>query len=188
VQRTYLFVPPEEKREVEALGAHWDGDSKRWYIDPDHTATKFAKWLTYEVDAQDDDRFTIVSDEGYVAAATASCQRCNSNIEVICIYCESGVVSDEPLTRFTVSHIWEIDEELARQLRPWPNFRKAGDPGDEVFANHCPHCGACYDDMYLHTEPDEPFFDVPHAPPGSIRLTPLAGTVRLNGDEHFQVE
>ena len=29
VQRTYLFVPPEEKAEVQALGASWDADSKR---------------------------------------------------------------------------------------------------------------------------------------------------------------
>jgi hypothetical protein len=41
--------------------------------------------------------------------------------------------------------------------------------------------------MYLHSEPDEPFFDIPGAAPGSISLTPLSGTIRLSGDEHFQV-
>jgi len=188
VDRTYLFVPPEEKLDVQALGAHWDGDSKRWYIDYNQIAPKFARWLpaANEADA-DDDAFTISSSQAYVAATTTSCQRCNSNIEVICIHCESGTASDEPLTQFTVSYIWAIDEELARQLQPWPNFRKV-EPNHEVFANHCPHCAASQDDLYLHTEPDDPFFDIPNAPPGSIKLTPLAGNVRLSGEEHFQVD
>jgi hypothetical protein len=34
-QRTYLFVPPEEKLEAQALGAHWDDVTKRWYIQAD---------------------------------------------------------------------------------------------------------------------------------------------------------
>jgi len=190
VQRTYLYVPPEERLEVQALGAHWDGDSKRWYIDLDQTATNFARWLpsAKEVDVRDDEIFTIVSSHAYVASATTPCQRCASNIEVICIHCESGTASGEPLTRFTVSHIWAIDEELTQQLRPWPNFRKTGEPEDEAFANYCPHCGAPQDDLYLHTEPDDFFFDIPNSPPGSIRLTPLLGTVRISGEEHFQVD
>jgi Domain of unknown function (DUF5710) len=190
VQRTYLFVPPEEKLEVQALGAHWDADSKRWYIDPDQTATNYARWLpeTKDLDGHDEEEFTIVSSQAYVAATTTSCQRCNSNIEVICIYCESGTASGEPLTRFTVSHIWALDEKLEQDLRPWPNFRKAGERGDEVFASHCPHCGAVQDDLYLHSEPGDPFFDVAGALSGSIRLTPLARTIRLSGDEHFQVD
>lgn len=56
-----------------------------------------------------------------MAVAPTPCQRCTSNIEVICIQCESGTVSGESMARFTVSHIWAIDETLARQLRPWPN-------------------------------------------------------------------
>lgn len=83
-----------------------------------------------------------------------------------------------------------IDEALARQLASWPGFRRIAAPGPDGtrFANHCPHCGAEQDDRNLHTEPDDPFFDIPHAAPGSIRLTPLAGQVRLSGDEHFRIE
>jgi hypothetical protein len=121
-------------------------------------------------------------------STTTTCQRCNSNIEVVCIHCESGTVSVEPLTRFTVAHIWALEEELARQVRRWPNFRRVIESDDEAFANHCSHCGAQQDDMYLYSEPDEPFFDILDAAPGSISLTPLPGTVRLSGDEHFQVD
>ena len=180
--------------EVQSLGAHWDNDTKRWYIDLDQQPpTRFARWLPgatedeADYEAEDDATFTIVSNQAYVAATTASCQQCNSNIEVICIHCETGTASDEPLTQFTVSHIWAIDEALERQLRPWPNFRKVGKPDDELVANHCPHCGALQDDLYLHTETAGPFFDIPSTPPGSIKLTPLIRTARLSGDEHFQV-
>jgi hypothetical protein len=41
VERPHLFVPPEEKLEVQALG----GDSKRWYIDHEPIAAKFARGL-----------------------------------------------------------------------------------------------------------------------------------------------
>jgi hypothetical protein len=34
----------------------------------------------------------------------------------------------------------------------------------------------------------DPFFDIPHAAPGSLRIIPLTGRVRLSGDEHFVVE
>jgi hypothetical protein len=39
----------------------------------------------------------------------------------------------------------------------------------------------------LHSEPGDPFFDIPNAKPGTIRLTPLQGEVRLSGDERFEI-
>jgi hypothetical protein len=186
VQRTYLFVPPEEKSEVQSLGACWDADSKRWYIDSGELSTKYSRWLP---DAEDDEEFTITSTEVYVAAATMACQRCHSSIEVICIHCESGIVCGEPLDRFTVSDVRAINGSLARQLGRWPNYRKViVQNEDGYFANHCPNCGAPQDDMYLHSEPDEIFFDIPSAPAGCIELTRLAGSIQLSGAEHFQVD
>ena len=187
MDRTYLFVPPEEKAEVQSLGAQWDALSKCWYIGPDEMSAKFSKWL---LSAEDDEGFDIVSSQAYVAATTILCQQCRASIEVICIHCESGTASAGPLTRFTVSDVWSMDEDLSRQLRPWPTYRPMqgldGASGD--FANHCPHCGMPQEDLYLHSEPDQPFFDIPHAAPGSIKLTALIGTIRLSGNEHFTVE
>jgi hypothetical protein len=186
VQRTYLFVPAEEYSQVQALGARWDAGSKRWYAEANQPLDRFSEWLNEPAD----EAFTIASTDGYVAAATTSCRECRSSIEVICIHCESGTSSGDPLTRFTVSDVWAMDEGLAQQLRPWPNFRKVIDQGGRgsYFANHCPRCGSLQEDMYLHSEPDEPFFDIPRAVPGSIKLTPLSGTIRLSGNEHFAVE
>jgi len=188
VQRTYLFVSPEEKSEVQALGARWDAESKRWYIDSIEAPAIFSRWLP-DAHNDDDGEFTITSTQGFIAAGTTSCQRCHAGIEVICVYCDSGTAYGDALTRFTVSDISAIDEALARQLEPWPNFRQVKDPGGEAgnFMNHCPGCGSPQEDIYLHCEPDELFFNIPSAAPGAIRLTPLEGTIQLCGDEHFEV-
>jgi len=108
-------------------------------------------------------------------------------IEVICIYCESGSVSGEPLTQFTVSGTWAMDDALGRQLKPWPFFRKVPGYSESYFANHCPHCGAAQDDLYLHSEPDQPLYSIPRAAPGSIKLTALVGQIQLSGDESFEI-
>jgi hypothetical protein len=193
MDRIYLFVPPEEKAELESLGAHWDTAKKCWYLTPTESPAKFSRWLPSSDDNEDndeEDEFPLVSDDAFVAATTISCHQCGTPIEVICIHCITGTSSDEPLTLFTVSDIYAMDEALARQLKPWPTFRRMrshdGAPGN--FANHCPHCDAIQDDLDLHTEPDSPFFDIPYSSPDSIQLAPLIGTVRLAGDEHFTIE
>jgi hypothetical protein len=191
MDRTYLFVPPEEKAEVQALGGQWDDESKRWYIGPNDTLVKFSRWLpSAEDDDPEDEEFDITSSQAFVASASVSCQQCDANIQVICIHCESGTASGEPLTQFTVSDIWAMDDHLTEQLRAWPNFQRIRNHHEQAsnFANHCPHCGSPQEDLYLHSEPDTPFFDIPHTESGTIKLTPLTGTIRLSGSEHFTVE
>ncbi len=140
-------------------------------------------------DLDGEGRFEIVSADAYVASTEVVCWKCAHDIEVICIYCESGVDVDEPMSRFTVSTIWSMDAALAYQLQPWPHFKKASAPTPHptYFANHCPQCGAPQEDMHLHDEPDDPFFSVPHAPPGMLRLTPLVGQIQLNGCCRFSI-
>ncbi len=167
---------------MQAQGARWDADSKRWYVDAGTPTAKFARWLS---EAEPEEEFTITSTDAYVAAATTVCQNCRSPIEVICIHCASGRVFGEPLSQFTVSDITAVSGSLARQLARWPHYREITEGAH--FANHCPSCGAAQEDMYLHSEPDEIFFDIPGTAPGSIELTPLMGSVQLSGDEHFNV-
>lgn len=197
MSRTYLFVPPEEKAEVQALGAQWDVDSKRWYIGSEVAPASFSRWLPNTARdsrlgaeaGNDDAEFAIASSEAYVASATARCRSCGARTEVICIHCENGTVFGEPLTRFTISDIWSMDEALARQLQPWPTYRRMADAENDrgVFANHCHRCGVPQEDFYLHSEPDEPFFDIAGSDPDRVVLTRLDGTIRLSGDEHFLI-
>ncbi len=132
--------------------------------------------------------YLFVPPAPYVAAAQTPCQRCGSRIQVICIHCASGTSSGDHLPPFTVSDISAMDDSLTRQLQPWPMFHRVDDPDDDgLFANHCPHCGAPQEDMYLHSEPDQPFFSITRAEPGSIELAALAGRIELIGNEHFEV-
>lgn len=182
MHRTYLYVPPEEKTAVEAQGAKWDHETKRWYIEAQQPHFAFTRWLLVDDEAPE---FNIISDRAFVAAAKFRCLECSRPTEVICIYCESGFVLDEPLTNFSLSHITAMCEGLQEQLRTWPNFQKTA---GGLFVNRCHNCGARCDDLYLHTEPGDLFFDLPSGSDGSIELTPIAGTIQLSGDEHFQVD
>jgi hypothetical protein len=188
--RMYLFVPPEEKAEVESLGASWDVAAKCWYIAPSDAPGKFSRWIhdAGAPDAADAGGYAIVSHEACVVTATVLCQHCGANIEVICLHCFGGTVADESLEQFTLSDIRDMDEALAAQLALWPFFRKAAE-AEGMFANYCTRCGEPQDDMLLHSEPHQPFFDVPAAiAAAQVTCTPLLGTIRLNGDEHFLVD
>jgi hypothetical protein len=57
----------------------------------------------------------VVSEEASVASAQVRCAGCGERIEVICLYCMSGVDAelDEAMTMFTLSHVSAMDEALA---------------------------------------------------------------------------
>jgi hypothetical protein len=188
MDRIYLSVSPEEYPEVKASGACWDDASKSWYIGEGMEPAMFSRWLGEE---QDDAPFGIVSEEAFVASARSSCVRCGHDIEVVCIYCKSGVDIEigDPLVDFTVSNIWAIDRVLAKLIQRWPCFRKGvGEDSDEGnFANHCPHCGAMQEDYLLHSEPGDVFFGLAMGTPGGVEFTALEGRVYLSGDYGFRV-
>jgi hypothetical protein len=188
VERFYLYVPFEDYAEVKARGACWDEQSKCWYIQGEMAPQNFSPWLGEE---GSEAPFGFTSDHAFVAAAQTACWKCRESIEVICIYCESGVdcEMDEPLAQFTVSNVWAMDAALTVQLERWPLFRQANGAGAEngCFANHCRHCGAMQEDYRLHDEPGDVFFSLPRAEPGSVELTPLEGPVQVSGDCGFGV-
>lgn len=185
MDRTYLYIAPEENAAVRSAGGHWDERLERWYLTPSDDAAKFAGWLGTR--DREGAEFSIVSERAYVALATVCCCRCQQPIEVVCLYCDAGTASGVPLAQFTVTELRAVDDSLARQLMPWPGFRQIAphSSGAGRFANHCPQCGTQQDDRGLYTEPGEPFFEFSRTAPGAVRLTPLVGQVRLSGDARF---
>src|ERR1700722_1903345 len=191
MDRIYLFVSPEEYPEVRASGARWDDASKSWYIDEGMEPAIFARWLREEGEAP----FGIVSEEAFVASARSACVRCGHDIEVVCIYCSSGLDTEigDPIADFTVFNVWAMDGVLANLIERWPHYRKGvieeteagGDAEEGNFANHCPHCGAMQEDYLLHSEPGDVFFGFAMGTPGAVEVTALQSRICLSGDYGF---
>jgi hypothetical protein len=135
-----------------------------------------------------EEEYSIELTEAYVAAARTRCWKCRASIDVVCLYCQRGTIDGEPYDEFSVSHVTAINESLRRQLAHWPSFRFAFSRADgfRYLANHCTRCGALQGDYFLHCEPNGAFFTLKGAPRGVVTLTPLAGPVRLSGDEGFE--
>ena len=183
--RTYLYVPFEKRDEAKCRDALWDADAKCWYVEAGADHTRFQDWL-----GDDGTRsFVIESEEAYIATARTRCWRCHGALEVSCLYCEHGVIGEEPYTQFSVSNISAVDSALERQLKAWPMLRWRYDKksGKRLLTNHCPLCRAPQSDYYLHCEPDGAFFMISRtAPgPGTIGFERLTGPIRVDGDEGF---
>ena len=205
--RIDLYVSPEEYAAVRALGARWDGQLKCWYLDAGTPLRRFARWLGEapdtldrpdEPDAPDapdapgppdtpdacpGGPFAIQSHRAYVASAAVPCCRCRRLTEVICIYCCSGTAWAEPLEHFTLQHVCAVDAGLARQLERWPWFRL--DERCGAYVNRCTHCNAIQPDADLHSEPDQPFYDLGGT--AAVTLTALRGPIRLDADYSVEV-
>ena len=131
--------------------------------------------------------YSIVSDEAVVVSGRVRCWKCGAGVEVICLYCQTGLVLGRPLLHFSVSNVTALDERLRAQLARWPQFRLArrGPGAGNLYLNHCPDCGISQDDFFLHCQPEGVFFSFDDRRAAKLAVTALRGLVRLSGDEGF---
>jgi len=132
--------------------------------------------------------YRILSDEAVVVSGRVSCWNCRADVEVICLYCQTGFVDGEATLDFSVSNVTAMDEALRLQLARWPNFRPLGGCGSSGvgFANHCPSCNKPQDDFYLHCQPGGIFFSFQDPAAPELRIQALQGLIRCSGDEGFE--
>jgi hypothetical protein len=132
--------------------------------------------------------YRIVSDEAAVISGHVTCWNCQTQVPVICMYCQTGFVDGEPMLDFSVSNVTRIDEALRVQLGCWPRYHPVLDRGSasDAFANHCPSCGKAQDDFYLHCQPGSLFFSFQAPIAQELRIHVLRGRIRLSGDEGFE--
>jgi hypothetical protein len=134
-----------------------------------------------------DSDYRILSDEAVVVSGRVKCWNCLTEIEVICLYCQTGLIDGEATVDFSVSNLTRIDEALRLQLARWPKYhpvRRRGGRG--CFANHCPSCERPQDDFYLRCLPGGLFFSFQDPVAEELQIHPLQGPVRLSGDEGFE--
>jgi hypothetical protein len=135
-----------------------------------------------------DPGYRILSDEAVVVSGRVLCWNCRAEIEVICLYCQTGFVDGEATLDFSVSNVTAVDDSLRLQLTRWPNFhplrgRSAENCG---FANHCPSCAKPQDDFYLHCQSGGIFFSFQDPVAQELRIHALQGLIRCSGDEGFE--
>lgn len=137
------------------------------------------------MDTQGVFEYSIISDEALVVSGRTRCWKCMADIEVICLYFQTGFVLGEPLMNFSVSNVTAMDYSLRKQLERWPDFRLArrGPGAGQLYLNHCPRCGISQDDFFLHCQPEGLFFSFDDQSTAALSVAALSGLVRLSGDE-----
>jgi hypothetical protein len=144
--------------------------------------------VTISGSSMNDPRFRVVSDEAVVVSGRIMCWNCRADIEVICLYCQTGFVDGVATFDFSVSNITDIDENLRRQLARWSKFLpvRRGGSHQGYFVNHCPSCEKPQEDFYLHCQPGGVFFSFQDPMVQELIVHALTGLIRCSGDEGFE--
>lgn len=203
----YLNVPYSEKDEAKALGARWNPEVKKWFVDlPREQYVRFSKWIL-----RDTDDVTIATEYLYLVEGQQDCWRCGQPTRVV------GLGIGEHLHLFDgpdgvesefVEDIFEFGEELhlawaeeseippklLRYLKERYSVRTGYSKTLErnCFANHCDHCGVLQGNWFLFQEPDSSLSScvggeelIKRMNLLKIKLIPIEDDLQLNWNMRF---
>ena len=163
-----LQVPYEEKDEAKALGAKWNPQLRKWYVESRRDYHKFIKWILGR-----NEQVYILCDYFYIVEGIHRCFRCGNLTPVIgygvkkyfdvCapeVYGEDETWSFEDNDIHIASHIEPLPEKLLNYLKNkygyYTSYSKTVQ--SSYLANHCSNCKVIQGDFYLFGEVDSPFF------------------------------
>lgn len=161
-----LNVPFSEKNKAKSLGAKWDPQLKKWYIENQKEYHKLRRWFKNE------NTNLIVSDNLYIIVGNQTCFKCKKNTKVISLAASNYVtvyieddVEDETSELFNgeINFITDIDDfpsGLKKYLNETFKYYKGYSKtiNGYYFGNHCNNCGTLQGDFFLYDEPDSPFW------------------------------
>lgn len=162
-----LNVDYAEKDEARALGAKWNPELKRWYVDDKNNYPKFKKWILKEKDSA-----VVVFDYFYIIEGKHNCFKCGKETKVIGfglenyiqIYNDEESISQSGFERFSgeiniASSIEPLSPELLAYLKEKYNYYLgySKTTKSDYYANHCNYCNVLQGDFYLFNEIDSPF-------------------------------
>lgn len=159
-----LNVDYEEKDEAKALGAKWNPELKKWYIEDKVNYPKFKKWILREKDTAE-----VVCDFFYIVEGKQNCFRCGKETNVIGYGLENylQIYRDEiPGYEWSsgeiniASSLEPLSLELLAYLKEKYNYYLgySKTTKSNYYGNHCMHCNVLQGDFYLFGEVDSPFF------------------------------
>lgn len=166
--KLYLNVPYAEKNQAKILGAKWDINVKKWYIDTAYeNYVKFAKWLL-----KDTDEAIIATEYIYIIEGEQRCWKCHQKTKVIGLgiaeYTSIYGEPNEPMYELNVDNdilhlAWtdnenEIPPKLLKYLKEHYSVKTGYSRtlDADCFANHCDICGAIQGNYFLFDEPTSP--------------------------------
>lgn len=154
----WIDVPYEEHAEVRALGAHWDGVKRRWWVRGTPEGLQdFDKWLPSEL-----------FDFGAIFGGSVTidliglpwdCVRCGSLATILVGMVKAGrpvsasslVACEQKLVLRLADRV--LPEEVRREWRVGPIRRRYSKTIQAAYlSNGCPHCGLIFGNFPVYHE------------------------------------
>lgn len=169
-----LNVPYNEKDEAKKLGAKWNGDLKKWYVEEREDYLEFNKWLCPE-----SDEFCIIYDYIYIAVGERECFKCKKPTRVIGLGFDNfihlyrdweddedkyGTLDGEECLDDKDIHIVPIPdylpENILKAIKNNFNFKERYSKTTETsgLSNCCENCDMLQGDFFIFSEVDSPFY------------------------------
>ncbi len=157
----YLNVPYKEKDIAKNLGAKWDPQIKKWYVENRRDYKKFTKWIL-----GDDEEIYILCDYLYIVEEIRTCFKCKNKTTVIGYGVKKyfHVYDSETYGMSTklnieegdneihiASHIYPLPDKLLEYLKVRYGYYESysNTTKSSYLANHCTNCKVIQGDFNL---------------------------------------
>ncbi|WP_077612275.1 DUF5710 domain-containing protein [Clostridium sp. Marseille-P2415] len=160
-----LNVPFNEKDEAKKLGARWNPELKKWYVQNKSDYPKFVRWIS------ENGNFEIICDCLYIVEGKNTCFKCGKTTRVIGYgienYYEFWNMGDSDKDHYyesgevhIASHIKPMPAALMEYIQSQYNYKKRYSKTikSSYLANCCDNCDVLQGDFFLFEEVDSPFF------------------------------
>lgn len=168
----FLNVPYAEKNEAKELGAKWNVEKKKWYVEKREDYDKFMKWIM-----TDYEEFDIICDYLYIVVGKRNCFKCNKVTNVLAfgyknmMECFRDDLDEAELDDVDIDISFDgdihiggyelgIPNEIIECLKKHFNYKEKYSKTTQMIglSNCCEHCDSLQGDYFLYEEVDSPFY------------------------------
>lgn len=163
-----LNVPYQEKDSAKALGAKWNPELKKWYVQNYQDYPKFIQWI-------DDvgEHSIIICDHLYLIIGKRYCWNCKKETRVIAFGVDNyySIFRNDDWNEIDISYEEDDDIRIASSIEPMPsnllsyiqkefNYKNtySNMKNTAYLANCCDYCDSLQGEFYLYQEVNSPFF------------------------------
>lgn len=165
-----LDVPFSEKDKAKSLGAKWNPELKKWYVENVDDYYKFVDWISADIISLGDcdcKSNYIICNHFYVVVGQRECFRCHKSTSVIAFviddYVECDTFKHKTDEAILCSFIEGLPKNIYDLLADNYLFRYDFSKFSSSYyvANHCQNCGVLQGRFFLFEDTQYPFFAEP---------------------------